>query len=84
METVMKKNILIFISVLLLFIVYACASGKIKHYQLSQFVSAETCGGCHDQIYAQWKGSMHQLALNEIIYTEVADAGLAALQIKMK
>lgn len=78
----MKKIVLIFISALLSFIVYAWSSEKIGHYQLSQFVSPETCGQCHDQIYAQWNGSMHHLALNEIIYTEAADAGLAGLTDK--
>lgn len=78
----MKKLILIFISALLSFVVYSCASGKIKHFQLSQFVPPETCGQCHDQIYAQWKGSLHHLALNEIIYTEAADAGVKGLTDK--
>ena len=78
----MKKGVLIISSALLLFIVYAWSSDDIGHYQLSQFVSPETCGGCHDNIYAQWKGSLHNLALSDIIYTEAADAGLMGLTDK--
>ncbi len=32
------------------------------------FEPAETCGGCHTEIYAQWKGSMHSNAWNDPIY----------------
>jgi len=78
----MKKIILIIVAVVLSFIVYAWSSEKIGHYQLSQFISPDTCGGCHDEIYAQWKGSMHNLALKDIIYSEVADAGLKGLTDK--
>jgi len=78
----MKKAIFFILSVLLSFIVYACSSEKIVHYQLSQFISPDTCGGCHDEIFAQWKGSMHNLALPDIIYSEAADAGLVGLTDK--
>ncbi len=62
--------------------IYACSSDKVVHYRLSQFISPETCGGCHDEIYSQWKGSMHNLALSDILYSEVADAGLIGLSVK--
>jgi len=75
----MRKAMFFIISLSASFIIYACSSDKAGHYQLSQFVSPETCGGCHDEIYAQWKGSMHNLALSDIIYTEVAEAGLKGL-----
>ncbi len=45
---------------------------KTRHYELSQFVSPETCGGCHAEIYEQWKGSMHSLSHVDPIYKEVA------------
>ncbi len=54
-------------------------SMKIAHYQLSQFISPETCGGCHDQIYSQWQGSMHNLSYDDIIYNSIANAGLIGL-----
>jgi len=78
----MKKSIFIIISAILSFIVYAWSSEKVGHYQLSQFISPETCGGCHDEIYSQWKGSLHNLALSDVIYTEVANEGLKGLTDK--
>jgi len=78
----MKKSAFIIISLLLSFIIYAWSSEKIGHYQLSQFISPETCGQCHDEIYSEWKGSMHNLALSDIIYTEAADDGLKGLTDK--
>ncbi len=45
---------------------------KTQHWELSRFVSPETCGGCHDAIYEQWKGSMHSLSHVDPIYREVA------------
>lgn len=56
--------------------------GKTAHYQLGQFISPETCGGCHGEIYAQWQGSMHNLASDDFIYNEVANAGLVGLTDK--
>ncbi|MBF0211098.1 MAG: cytochrome c554 family protein [Desulfamplus sp.] len=53
-----------------------------SHYQLSQFISPETCGGCHSEIYSQWQGSMHNLAHKDIIYNEVARASLVGLTNK--
>jgi hypothetical protein len=45
---------------------------KVQHYELSRFVSPETCGGCHEEIYKQWKGSMHSLSHVDTLYREVA------------
>ncbi len=78
----MKRSIFIIVSVIFSFIVYAWSSEKVGHYQLSQFISPETCGGCHDEIYAQWKGSLHNLALSDVIYTEAANEGLKGLTDK--
>ncbi|OHD65314.1 MAG: cytochrome c554 family protein [Spirochaetes bacterium RBG_13_51_14] len=50
-----------------------CVScSKVKHYELSRFVSPETCGGCHTDIYEQWKGSLHDLSHVDPLYREVA------------
>ena len=57
-------------------------AAKAAHYQLSQFITPETCGGCHDEIYEQWQGSMHNLAYYDEIYNSVADAGLIGLTDK--
>lgn len=77
------KRVLSIVSVFFfLFLVYAWSTDKIAHYMLSQFISPETCGGCHDEIYSQWKGSLHNLALDDIIYTAAADDGLKGLKDK--
>lgn len=55
------------------------ACKKNKHWELSRFVSPETCGGCHDVIYEQWKGSMHNLAHHDPLYREVAIHDLKGL-----
>lgn len=76
-----KAAVFIFIAVFS-FIVYAWSSEKTGHYQLSQFISPDICGGCHDEIYSQWKGSLHNLALKDRIYTEAAVEGLKGLTDK--
>ncbi|MBF0573278.1 MAG: cytochrome c554 family protein [Desulfamplus sp.] len=58
------------------------SSEQTKHYELSQFISPETCGGCHTQIYEQWQGSMHNLSSDDIIFNEIANAGLVGLNAK--
>jgi hypothetical protein len=55
---------------------------KTKHYELSRFISPDTCGGCHDSIHEQWKGSMHQLSHEDIIYRTLAAEGLKGLTDK--
>jgi hypothetical protein len=45
---------------------------KVQHWELSRFVAPEICGGCHDEIYSQWKGSTHSLSHVDPLYREVA------------
>ncbi|MBN2079667.1 MAG: cytochrome c554 family protein [Spirochaetes bacterium] len=45
---------------------------RAQHFELSRFVSPETCAGCHGDIYDQWKGSMHSLSHGDPIYLKVA------------
>ena len=33
-----------------------------------KFESPEICGGCHPDIHAQWKGSMHSNAFNDPVF----------------
>src|SRR5262245_45113690 len=33
-----------------------------------QFEPPEVCGGCHGEIYTQWKGSMHSNAWTDPVY----------------
>ena len=48
------------------------ASSKETDFKLDQFIDPETCGGCHDEIMAQWQGSMHNLSHKDPVYTRVA------------
>ena len=41
-------------------------------FELDQFIDAETCGGCHDEIMAQWQDSMHNLSHKDPVYLKVA------------
>jgi hypothetical protein len=34
----------------------------------SEFMSPDICGGCHAEIFAQWKGSMHSHAFHDPIF----------------
>jgi hypothetical protein len=42
-------------------------------YQIDQFIAADTCGGCHTDIYAQWENSMHHLSHTDTVYKAVSD-----------
>ncbi|MCS4542010.1 MAG: cytochrome c family protein [Euryarchaeota archaeon] len=42
--------------------------GELKS---NQFTSPETCGGCHTDIYAQWKGSMHSNSDQDQFYQKL-------------
>ncbi|RJP79096.1 MAG: cytochrome c554 family protein [Desulfobacteraceae bacterium] len=42
-------------------------------FQISQFISPETCGECHSEIFHQWKGSMHSLSQKDPIYLSVSE-----------
>jgi hypothetical protein len=44
-----------------------------RTYHIDQFISADTCGGCHADIYAQWEDSMHHLSHKDRIYKNVSD-----------
>ncbi len=41
--------------------------------ELSRFISPQTCGDCHSEIYEQWSNSMHNLAHKDFIYRRVAE-----------
>lgn len=63
--------------IITLFFVTACS--KTKHYELSRFVSPEICGGCHKDIYSQWKNSMHNLSHVDPAYLKVSNFLLKGL-----
>ncbi len=70
------------ISVIIVTMILLFSCSKIPHYELSRFISAETCGGCHDEIYSQWKTSMHAYSHSDSLYREVALRDLKVLTDK--
>ncbi len=68
----MKSKIIYTLLVLMTIASLLLSCSKIQHYELSRFISPETCGGCHTDIYEQWKGSMHSLSHVDPLYKEVA------------
>ncbi|EIM62604.1 multiheme c-type cytochrome [Desulfobacter postgatei] len=61
-----------FLCVLLMSALPAGASSKENTFKPDQFIDPETCGACHDEIMAQWQGSMHNLSHKDPIYNRVA------------
>lgn len=79
----MKKFFLVNVMFIASAAIIAAAGGeKIAHYELSRFLPPEMCGGCHNDIYQQWKGSLHHLALKDQIYLAMAEEGLKGITIK--
>ena len=39
-----------------------------KPVSSSEFMSPDICGGCHAEIFSQWKGSMHSHAFRDPIF----------------
>ncbi|MDD5615861.1 MAG: multiheme c-type cytochrome [Candidatus Methanoperedens sp.] len=39
--------------------------------ETSDYVHPEVCGGCHEEIYAQWNGSMHSMAHKDPVYEKL-------------
>ena len=42
-------------------------------YSIDRFISADTCGGCHSDIFAQWERSTHHLSHTDTVYLGVSD-----------
>lgn len=55
----------------------ATSAGK-EYLDIDQFEPPETCGGCHGEIYDQWKGSMHSHAWNDPVYLALMRAASKA------
>jgi len=59
------------------------ASPLIKeHYELSRFISPDTCGACHSEIFEQWENSMHSLSQKDPVYLSIAEFLLKGLTDK--
>ena len=43
-----------------------------KKIHIDQFISPETCSGCHSEIFEQWENSMHNLAHKDPVYSRVS------------
>jgi hypothetical protein len=72
-----KINILL-IAGILLFWGMACikvqtiSAASKQAITIDQFISPETCGGCHSDIYDQWQSSMHNLSHKDPVYARVS------------
>lgn len=47
--------------------------GVAHAHRIEQFISADSCGGCHADIYAQWENSTHHLSHKDPVYKSVSD-----------
>ncbi|MCG8614941.1 MAG: cytochrome c family protein [Desulfobacterales bacterium] len=47
-------------------------AGREQAFEVNQFISPETCGGCHSEILSQWTNSMHNLSHRDPVYNRVA------------
>jgi hypothetical protein len=65
---IIGKSILIVLSLLLIYPAFLSANP----FQISQFISPETCGECHSDIFNQWQNSMHSLAQKDPVYLSVS------------
>jgi hypothetical protein len=59
------------VCLVMVFVVIDCASSQEKIY-IDQFISPETCSGCHGEIFEQWENSMHHLSHKDPVYFRVA------------
>lgn len=48
-----------------------CASSE-DAIKIDRFISPEVCGGCHSEIFDQWKNSMHYLSHKDPVYLRTA------------
>ncbi len=81
-EVFMRKGIYFIVFFLFLCLLGFANEAEIKaHYELSRFLPPEVCGGCHSDIFTQWKGSLHQLSLKDKIFLAVAKDGLKGIKI---
>jgi len=69
----MKKNKYFLISILMIvFIIDSKQTFSKEELKIDQFISPETCGDCHSELYDQWQYSMHNLSHKDIVYNEIA------------
>jgi Cytochrome c554 and c-prime len=59
------------VCVAMMFVVIDSASSQ-EQIHIDQFISPETCSGCHGEIFEQWENSMHNLSHKDSVYLRVA------------
>jgi len=67
----LKKILVVFLGSGFLFLTPLSASSE-DAIHIDQFISPETCSGCHSEIFEQWENSMHHLAHVDPIYSRVS------------
>lgn len=50
----------------------AAQKNTVQQVQIDQFISPDTCAGCHSQIYEQWENSMHHLSHKDPVYSRLS------------
>lgn len=46
-------------------------SSIVPRFKSTEFTDPATCGGCHQEIFAQWQGSMHNNAFTDQLYLKM-------------
>mmetsp|Transcript_3439 Transcript_3439/g.2040 ORF Transcript_3439/g.2040 Transcript_3439/m.2040 type:complete len:453 (-) Transcript_3439:3625-4983(-) len=72
MKSQNNKLLKAIIFVALIILLLSSSSCLTEDYQLSRFISPDTCGDCHSEIFDQWQNSMHNLSQKDPIYLNVA------------
>ncbi|WP_457551651.1 multiheme c-type cytochrome [Desulfobacula sp.] len=66
-------NISLGLSVGLVLLVFSISfASEQEKIHIGQFISPETCSGCHGEIFEQWENSMHNLSHKDPVYLRVA------------
>lgn len=61
--------------------------GKISlpgDFQQNQFIDPEVCSGCHSELYEQWNGGMHSVALKDPVFQKVSKLFLSQAENEME
>jgi len=65
-----KRLFTIVLAITFIFSVGVVASEDVES---SDFVDPSVCGGCHSDIYDQWKGSLHSIAYQDPLYLKLEE-----------
>ncbi len=79
---ILIKNALQLLIVTGMLWILSAGNAKAEKVELSRFISPQTCGDCHSEIYEQWSNSMHNLAHKDFIYRRVAEYTLRGAHTK--